>query len=107
MIVTNQKKIFNFFPNTIEEEIEQNIRVILGTYRGTVPLNRKFGIDTSFIDNPSNKALIISKLKISEAIQEFEPRVEVTKISIERDIENALNGDFTMLVEVNIKDEFK
>lgn len=107
MVITNKAQDYNLFPETTEESVAQNIRLILSTYKGTVPLNRNLGIDTTFIDMPSNKGLLISKLRIVEAIQKDEPRVEVSSISIEKDEESALNGDFKIKVEVNILDEFK
>ena len=38
-------------PESEIEEILQNIKTILSTYKGTVPLMRDFGIDPNLIDN--------------------------------------------------------
>lgn len=107
MIVTNKKSLYNLLPSTIEDEIIQNICLILNTYKGTVPLNRNLGVDISFIDTPANVGLIKSKMLIAEAVQRYEPRVEVTSVSIKKDLKDNIEGDFNILVEVNILDEFK
>ncbi len=107
MIVTNKKQFYNLQPKTIEDEILQNICVILNTYKGTVPLNRKLGVDISFIDTPSNLGLIKSKMLIAEAIQKYEPRASVTKVVLNKALGNDMEGDFNIEVEVDILDEFK
>ncbi len=105
MIITNDNVIYDFFPESIEKEIKQNIIVILSTIQGTVVLNRKLGLDISFIDTPANIGLITCKAKILQAIAEREPRVEVLEIRfIDGEIEN---GNFRIEVEVEILDEYK
>ncbi len=107
MIITNKTQEYNLQPSTVEEEIAQNIRVILNTIKGTVPLNRNLGLDISFIDEPANTALMRCKFTILEAINKDEPRVEVIDINVQNNKENALNGDFTIEVEVEILNEFR
>ena len=68
-----------------EEEILQNIAMILTTAKGSVPLDRNFGIDMSALDLPIEMAQNICTAKIIEAIQDYEPRVKVTKVTYEKD----------------------
>ena len=49
--VTLDEKI-NFAPDSEVEEILQNIRTILSTRIGTVPLDRDFGTTWEHIDKP-------------------------------------------------------
>jgi len=63
------------------EEILQNIRVILDTPKGSLPLDRDFGVDWSIVDSPTPFAIQKLKAKIVRAIEKYEPRVKVTKIT--------------------------
>lgn len=68
-----------------EEEILQNIAMILITSKRSVPLDRNFGIDMSALDLPLEMAENICTAQIIEAIQDYEPRVKVTKVTYEKD----------------------
>ena len=50
--VVSLTKSVNFHPETETEEILQNIRTILATRIGTVPLHRALGITWEHIDKP-------------------------------------------------------
>lgn len=65
------------------KSVIQNIYLILATRKNTVPMYRKFGLPMAFIDKPSLAAETISAAEIREAIEEFEPRAEVTDILYE------------------------
>ena len=69
--VTASLNEINLFPKNEKIEILQNIKTILTTIKGTVPLDRDFGIDSSVIDKPVTivKPLIIKEIK--EAIEKF------------------------------------
>lgn len=82
--VIGEKKPLNLLATGIEE-ILQNITVILTTPKGSVTLDRSFGIDMSFLDLPLEISENICTTQIIEAIQDYEPRVEVTKVSYEKD----------------------
>ena len=71
---------FSWQPDTELEEVIQNVRTILTTRRGSVPLDRGFGINTSLIDLPAT--VIKSRLtaEIIEAVERFEPRVRVESV---------------------------
>lgn len=71
---------FNWHPTTELEEVIQNVRTILTTRRGSVPLDRGFGINTSLIDLPVT--VIKSRLtaEVIDAVEKFEPRVRVESV---------------------------
>lgn len=73
----------NFAPQTEVEEILQNVKFIIATHIGSVPLHRDFGTDWSCIDMPitSAKALLLSS--VVDAVDEFEPRAIVTNVILE------------------------
>lgn len=73
----------SFAPATELEEILQNLRCILSTTKFSVPLDRDFGIDASFVDRPMPAAQAKMSASIVEAIKTYEPRVTVTAIEWE------------------------
>ena len=81
----------------------QNVRNILRTALGTVPMYREFGIDARFVDSPINVATPIIYAIIREAIEEFEPRCEVLDIDFVPDVSNP--GALLPTVRVRIKEE--
>jgi len=70
-------------PKTEIEEIMQNIKTILSTYKGTVPLMRDFGIDPNLIDQLQTESFK-QKLKneIITQIEKYEKRVKVKSINL-------------------------
>ncbi|MFD0710644.1 GPW/gp25 family protein [Paenibacillus sp. GCM10027626] len=80
---TKQKGII--FGATGLEAIHQNVRTIITTIRNTVPLDRGFGLDASGLDAPSPIAQARMTEVVFNAINDFEPRVEVVSIEYEQD----------------------
>lgn len=82
--VTGELKKLNLLASGAEE-ILQNIAIIMTTPKGSVPLDRNFGIDISALDMPIELAENIFTAQIIEAVQEYEPRARVTKVTYEKD----------------------
>ncbi|NCE66055.1 hypothetical protein D1159_16080 [Pseudoflavonifractor sp. 524-17] len=78
----------------------QNIAVILSTPMGTVPLNRDFGVDWSFLDKPAPVAKALMVAPVREAIERWEPRAAVLGVSFSEDL--ARPGVLIPIVEVDI-----
>ncbi len=105
IIIPDSNDSITLTPKNIAEEIIQNIKVIVTTVMGNVPLERKFGIDGKIIDNPiKRKSKLI--ICILESIQDFEPRAEVANIEIIDDIGSFGKGRLIPKLEVRIKDEY-
>ena len=98
--VTAELSEIELFPDNTYVEIIQNVKTILATAMGTVPLDRDFGIDTSLIDLPMSviKPLLIKEVK--EKIEKYEPRVKFVSISWDGD---GMNGSIIPSVKVAIK----
>ncbi|SDD89954.1 GPW/gp25 family protein [Sporomusa acidovorans] len=79
-ITASASMTVNFAPDTTTEEIFQNVRTILATPVYSVPLNRAFGVNAELVDLPLPVAKAKLAAEIVQAIQKFEPRVEVTKV---------------------------
>lgn len=84
--------------------ILQNVAIILSTVKGTCPMYRQFGITGDFVDKPIPVAQVLMQSDIKEAIETYEPRVEV--IGVEFHVSVAEPGKLlpTVTVEV-ISDE--
>jgi len=86
------------------EEIYQNVRTILATPKGSVPLDRDFGVDQTFLDQPTRTAMTMALPSIVEAVEKYEPRVKVTAVTwIESD---AMDGRMIPQVRIRIRDGY-
>nr|WP_145402953.1 GPW/gp25 family protein [Paenibacillus xylanexedens] len=64
------------------EEVKQNIRTIIKTIMGTCPMHRSFGIDPIIIDMPTPAAAALLEVASLSAIEQFEPRADVTNMVV-------------------------
>lgn len=102
VIPTNSTTV-NFAPQTEEEEILQNVRTILATRVGTVPLHRDFGLTWEHIDMPLLVSQSQMMVAIVDAITEFEPRAKVRSVTF--DESDAVEGILKPVVTVSIGDD--
>ena len=67
---------------TIVEEVLQNVRMILGTYKTTVPLSRDFAMDISLIDKrvPDVRNEIAAILL--DVLKKYESRAKLKSVEI-------------------------
>lgn len=81
----------------------QNVAIILATRQGTVPLYRGFGLSQRFVDKPIPIAKPMLYADVKEAVEEYEPRVEVIDITFQEDA--SVPGRLIPTVEVEIINE--
>lgn len=74
-------KLINLNPETKLEEIMQNINTLLLTPKYSVPLDRLIGLEMTFLDNPTLQAKARISADVYQAIQKYEPRVSVERVS--------------------------
>jgi phage baseplate assembly protein W len=67
-------------------EVMQNVREILTTRRGTVPLDRDFGISFDFLDSPINVTRAKAEQEIFLQLKKYEPRAILKQIMWETDV---------------------
>lgn len=101
LIVTTENKL-NLAPKNEREEIYQNIATILKTIQGSVPLDRDFGVDGSYIDLPMPIAKGQWQAEIIDAIERDEPRVRVLQVDFEENTTDAMDGILSPIVTVEI-----
>lgn len=80
----------NFGPETEQKEILQNVRTIISTTKYSVPLDRGFGVDATFLDQPMAVAQASISSEILRAVKQYEPRVTITGISFDGDPDGRL-----------------
>ena len=103
--VVNLSTAVDFAPETEAVEILQNVRTILSTRIGTVPLHRDFGISWDHIDKPYPVAKQLMMVEVIEAIEKFEPRAKVESVEFDESTESAMEGLLKPRVIVVIGDE--
>ena len=83
-------EIIDIAPKNDVNEILQNVRTILATTKGTIPLDREFGIDGSVIDMPTMQAQAYLTNEIFQAIRRYEPGVSIDNITFDGEITGKL-----------------
>ena len=91
----------NLAPETLEEEVLQNVAIIVSTPKFSVPLDRGLGLAQRFIDKPIQVAQSILISEVLDAVEEYEPRAEVTNVTFEA---GETPGLLVPVLEVNIVD---
>ena len=74
--VTASLEQIEIFPDNEQLEVIQNVKTILTTIQGTVPLDRDFGIDSEVIDKPVNVIRPLIVKEVTEKLAKYEPRVK-------------------------------
>lgn len=82
--------------------IIQRVRMILSTVKGTLPLDRDFGVDGAPLDKPLPVAQALLSAGVVAAIEANEPMVTVLSVAFADD---GRSGDGALLPVVRIKIE--
>ncbi len=83
----------------------QEINTLLSTRKGTVPLDRDFGVSWDFIDSPINEARPLIVAELVTQIEKYIPRIKVTGIDFENQFN--LNGKLFPKITFEIREEYK
>ena len=98
--MTGTAESVNFAPPTVVDEVLQNVRVIVSTIRGEVPLDRSFGIDGNLVDLPINRAKAKLTNEIIQAVRVYEPRAIIKKVGFQGE----QTGKLMPILEVDIRE---
>lgn len=82
----------NFAPKTETEEVVQNVRTILATRVGTVPLDRDFGVSWEHLDKPLHVARALMQSEVVEAIARYEPRANIETVEFDETESETMEG---------------
>lgn len=67
---------------TEAEEVVQNVRTLLVTAPGTVPLSRLMGTPQDVVDQPESAVGARLQADVIKAVRTYEPRVKVQKVKL-------------------------
>lgn len=68
-----------------QEDIVRCLRNLLMTPAGTVPLDRDFGIDQSFLGHPIEVAQNLLAIEVIEKVARYEPRASISEVELAAD----------------------
>ncbi len=85
-------------------DVMQCIRYIVRTTVFSVPLDRSFAQDGSYIDAPIPRAAAARMAALTEAIERREPRVLVTSIRFAPRSDDAMDGRLFPIIRFRLKD---
>lgn len=83
--------------------LEQEIRTVLATRKGSVPLDRDFGLSWDFVDKPMTEAMPCMVAEIGQQLERFVPRIRVRDIAFAS--QNPVEGVLQPVVTVEIREE--
>lgn len=86
------------------DEIEQNIRLIIATRSFSVRLDCPFAGEGSYIDSPLPHATALRMAEVMEAVEKYEPRVNVLSVSFEPEPDAAMDGILFPRLRFTLKD---
>lgn len=92
----------DFAPESAAAEIVQNVRCILSTAAGTVPLDRAFGTDWSMVDRPLPVAKALFIAEVADAVRKYEPRAVLRGVEFEDSAADAMDGVLRPRVMIDI-----
>lgn len=88
------------------EGIAQEVRTLLGTRKGSVPLDREFGIDWTVVDAPVMSAIPLYVADVASQIERYVPRVAVESVTFARPQSDAVDGVLRPVVTCKIREEY-
>lgn len=92
----------DFAPSSEINEVIQNVRTIISTRKGTVPLDRDFGLDWSFIDKPINIATAQASKQVIQQVRRYEPRAKILSFELVEDIGGAIDGELKPKITIGV-----
>ena len=81
----------NWNPTPVEEVV-QNVRTLLATAPGTVPLSRAMGTPQDTLDTPESTAGARLQADVVRAVKTYEPRVKVKRVRLTATADGVLSA---------------
>ncbi len=85
--------------------LAQEIRTLLATRKGSVPLDRDFGLTWDYVDAPMPEAMQYMVAEIGQQLHRYVPRIRVQDISFSSD--DTADGRLLPRVTVEIREEYR
>lgn len=103
VIDTTEQIELKINPETVVDEVLQNLWFLYSSIEYDVPLNRAFGLNATYLDKPIETAKALAMSDIFEKTELYEPRAEIVDITFKVDYER---GIIKPIVEVRINEEY-
>lgn len=99
--ISNKAIAFDYTldPNSVPGVVQQ-ARMLISTERGTVPLDRGYGLDPKAIDKPSNILVPGLKVDIQQQFKKYIPKLVILGLDA-----ISIDGKIEIKLKVGIKDE--
>ena len=99
-------RLMGLNPEEDDEAIsEEEIRMLLATRKGSVPLDRDFGLSWDYVDMPMSEAMPYMVAEIGRQLERHVPRIRVRDISFSSD--DAVDGRLIPRVTVEIREAYR
>lgn len=88
--------------------LAQEIRMVLATRRGSVPLDRNFGLDWNPVDMPLSAAGLRLVADVARTVEKYVPRVRVLEVrfQVPDSPSDAADGRLAPVVRVAVREEY-
>lgn len=86
---------FIYAGKKVDDDTLNRINLLLSTPKGTMPNDREYGIDISFLDNPINVSEGLFVIEASYALEKYEKTITVDSVEF---IVNDVNGEVTAII---------
>ena len=86
--------------------LAQEIRTVLATRKGSVPLDRDFGLSWDFLDSPLPESRLLLVAEIGPALERYVTRIKVKSVSFSGTASEAADGILKPVVTVEIRKEY-
>jgi hypothetical protein len=100
---TTESVELNIEPQTVEEEVLQNLWFLFSTIEYQIPLDRGLGLTPDYVDKPIETAKALATTDLYDKVEQYEPRAEIVDISFKIEPET---GILKPIVEVEINGEY-
>ena len=99
--VSAERADIEISPATLAAEIAQNVRMILTTVKGTLPLDRNFGMTATIVDTPIERAQALIVKEVYEQLNRYEPRARIVRVVFGGD--NGIASDGRLIPSVILR----
>jgi phage baseplate assembly protein W len=105
LLVTGEPQDVVIAPESVVEEITQNVRMIVTTPKGTLPLDRDFGLNFDLVDKPMPFAKLEMEVEIVRQVGKYEPRARVVQVTWQKAETEAMDGRAIPIIRIDTAEQ--
>jgi len=96
---------FIYAGKEIDNDTINRINLLLSTPKGTMPNDREYGIDMSFLDNPINVSESLFVIEASYALDRYEKNITIESAEFTVDKNGEISAKINIVESVNEDDD--